>query len=206
MLSNLLIGWLSSGSQNLFSGKTDAGLTATAASPYFSSLALQVTAAGTSYNTYLEAKATAANGGRDAIAARNTAKATLLMLLRPLLSNINGLANGNADQLISSGFPMRKTTRTPIGNLPTPASPSVKPGPTDGTLKASTSALYGASSYTARVAPASTPTVYVQTVSQTSSRFMFHGLTSGELYHVEMSAMGAAGSTDWSGPGCCRPT
>jgi hypothetical protein len=65
-------------------------------------------------------------------------------------------------------------------------------GPATGTLKASTAAVYGAALYTSRLAKASAPTVYLGTQQGTSIRFMFSDLTPGELYNVDINAIGAA--------------
>ncbi|MDQ6625135.1 MAG: hypothetical protein M3Y69_03190, partial [Verrucomicrobiota bacterium] len=108
------------------------------------------------------------------------------------------------DILLSSGFPLRNTNRTPIGPLPAPAAPTVAQGPNTGTLKAATSSVYGASLYTARLAKASTPDVYVETQQQTGVRFAFEGLTPGELYNVDINAIGAAGPSDFSDVGTLR--
>ena len=124
--------------------------------------------------------------------------------LRALISNINAIANGNVDMLLSSAFPLRRDNRTPIGPLPAPDAPVVTQGPTTGTLKASTAAVYGAALYTARLAKAAAPTVYVDTQQQTGIRFMFSDLTPGELYNVDINAIGAAGPSDFSDVGTLR--
>lgn len=48
---------------------------------------------------------------------------------------------------------------------------------------------------------ASAPTVYVQTAQTTAARTTFGDLTPGQLYNMEVNAVGAAGTSDWSDDG-----
>jgi hypothetical protein len=204
MISQLLFGWLTKDGEEQFSGKVSTGIQGMTGNTYFTTLATEVTAADTAYATYLLAKADAVRGGVEQTAIRNARRGDLVDLLRGLLSNINAVANGDAEKLLSSGFPLRKTVRTPVGPLQTPATPVVRQGPTTCTLKASTPPIYGASLYTTRLALASAPLVYLQTKQSTAAHFLFDGLTAGELYNVGMNAIGAAGPSDWSNDGTCR--
>jgi hypothetical protein len=38
-------------------------------------------------------------------------------------------------------------------------------------------------------------------VQTTAASNTFDGLTAGQIYNVELNAVGTAGTTDWSGPG-----
>ena len=204
MIRSIVFGWLTKDSEDLFSAKVDAGLKAMTGNPNFPTLVDAVTACQKAYAVYLIAKANASQGGTDLISIRNTDRATLVELLRALISNINAIANGNVDMLLSSDFPLRRDNRTPIGPLPAPKAPVLTQGPITGTLKASTAAVYGAALYTARLAKASAPTVFVDTQQQTGTRFMFAELTPGELYNVDINAIGAAGPSDFSDVGTLR--
>lgn len=204
MINQTVFGWLTKDSEGPFSEKVDAGLTDMTSNSNYTALDAAVTACKAAYAAYQVAKVNAMNGGYVAIAARNARRAELVSLLRALLSNVNAIANGDREKLLTTGFPLRSTARTPLGPLPAPSTPRVTNGPTTGTLKATTQRVYGASLYTARVALASAPEVYVQTVQGTGSRFLFEGLTPGELYNVEMNVIGAAGASDWSDAGTMR--
>jgi hypothetical protein len=204
MLNQATFGWLTKDSEDMFSGKAAAGLYSTTGNPVYSSLASAVTACQSAFDAYLIAKSNASQGGVDLTSIRNTARADSVALFRALVSNINAIANGDVDKLLSSGFPLRNSNRTPIGPLAAPFAPTLAQGPTTGTLKASVPAVYGASLYTARLALASAPSVYVQTKQQTSARFLFEDLTPGELYNVDVNAIGAAGASDWSDNGTMR--
>jgi hypothetical protein len=204
MLTQLLFGWLTKDGQEQFSGTMSTGIQGTTGNTYYTALAAAVTAVTASYQTYLLAKADATHGSVEQTAIRNARRADLVELSRGLLSNINAVANGDMEKLLSSGFPIRKTVRTPVGPLPTPLAPIVKQGPTTCTMKASTLPIYGASLYTARLALASAPLIYLQTKQSTAAHFLFEGLTAGELYNVGINAIGVAGPSDWSNDGTGR--
>ncbi len=181
-----------------------AGIQGTTDNTNFTALAAAVAAVAASYEAYLLAKANAVQGGVEQTTIRDARRFDLVALVRGLLSNINAIANGDTEKLMSSGFPLRKTVRTPVGPLATPRAPTVGQGPTTGTLKASTPPVYGASLYTARLALASAPRTYVQTKQRTGTRFLFEALTAGELYNVGINAIGSAGPSDWSNDGTAR--
>jgi hypothetical protein len=156
------------------------------------------------FDSYKLATAVAAQGGKENIAARNARRAELVSLLRQLASYVSATANGDLEALISSGFPIQKPSRTPIGNLPTPQAPRVSQGPVTGSLKAVTKPVYGGSTYNWRVALASAPTVFVQTAQTTGARAAFYDLTAGEIYNVDVNVVGTAGTSDYSDDGTMR--
>ncbi len=182
----------------------DAGLKATTGNPHFTSLAAGIAACQAAYDDYLIKKANASQGGTDLISLRDTARATLVRLLRALFSSINSIANGNVDMLLSTAFPVNNTNRTPIGPLATPAAPKLSQGPTSGSVRASIPTVYGAVLYTAQLALASKPDVIVESQQQTGVRFLFEDCTPGEVYNVAVNAIGAAGPTDFSDVGTLR--
>ena len=204
MISQTIVGWLTKAGQELFSGKVDAGLKDMTGNTHFTTLASAVTECQTAYAAYLVAKAAAKQGGKDLTTARDLRRAELVVLLRALLNNINAIANGDLEKLFSCGFPLRNTEPAPVGELDPPATPTAVQGKVSGTIKVSTQPIYGASLYTVRIAKASAPETYLVTRQSTSTRSTFEGLTPGELYNVEMNAIGAAGPSDWSDVGTIR--
>ena len=70
-----------------------------------------------------------------------------------------------------------------------------------GSLNASSPPVSGSYIYNWRVALASAPTTYVKQQQTTAASNTFDSLTPGQLYNVELNAVGTAGTTDWSGPG-----
>jgi len=155
----------------------------------------------TAFDAYKLAKADAAQGGKEKTAARNARRAELASLLRQLANYVSSTANGDLETLMSSGFPIQKVVRSPIGLLPAPDAPSVLQGELTGTLRAVISPVNGAYAYNWRLALASAPTVYVQTAQTTGGRNTFAGLTPGQTYNIEANAVGAAGVSDWSDAG-----
>ena len=152
----------------------------------------------TAFDTYKVAAAEAVQGGRDNTAIRNSRRAELVAVLRQLASYVNGTANENLDVLLSSGFPVQKPVRTPIGPLPAPAAPVITQGAVTGTITAAAPPVYGASSYNWSVALETAPDVEVQTAQTTGAREEFSGLTPGKVYLVSLNAVGAAGVSNWS--------
>ena len=162
--------------------------------------------AQTAFDAYKVATADAAQGGVENVAIRNARRAELVSLLRQLANYVDATANGDMETLLGSGFPTQKSARDPIGPLPAPNAPVVKKGPVSGSVIAVSAPVFGASVYNWRVALASAPTAYVQTKQSTGARFTFEGLTPGQLYNIELNAVGSAGTSDWSDGGSLMVT
>ena len=125
-------------------------------------------------------------------------------LMRQLASYVTSTCTGDMAKLLSSGFPHQMPTRERVGELPAPVTPKAKQGELSGQMVATTGPIYGASAYNWRVALASAPNTYVRTGQTIGARNTFDGLTPGELYNVQVNAVGAAGTSDWSGAGQLR--
>lgn len=141
---------------------------------------------------------------REKRAIKEAKLAEVVSLIRQLAAYVTATCNGDMAKLLSSGFPTQKATRTKVGDLPTPNTPKVTQTDITGQAFASTLPLYGASAYNWRAALASSPSTYVKTMQTTSSRVALSGLTPGELYNVEVNAIGAAGPSNWSVAGQVR--
>ena len=172
--------------------------------PKYTTPSPTLTVVQTAFDAYKVATADAAQGGVENTAVRDARRAELVSLLRQLANYVSATANGDLETLISSGFPIQKTNRTPIGPLPAPDAPVVKQGPNTGSMTAIISPVYGAFIYNWRLALASAPTVYLQTAQTTGARVTFEGLTAGQIYNVEVNVVGAAGTSDWSDDGSMR--
>jgi len=155
----------------------------------------------TAFDAYKVATADASQGGKENTAIRDARRAELVALLRQLANYVSATANGDMETLLSSGFPTQKPTRTPIGPLPAPHAPTVAQGPVTGSMISVVSPVLGAFIYNWRLALASAPTVFVRTAQTTSARTTAYGLTAGQLYNMEVNAVGSAGTSDWSGDG-----
>ncbi len=167
--------------------------------PAFTTPFPALTAVTTALDTLETAAEAAMDRSRVAIANRNAAAAEVLSLLRQLAAYVQSHSVGDVAVLISSGFHPVKGS-TPIGPLQTPYTATVRQGPTSGSISARTPKLRGAYSYNWRVALASAPTNYLEEAQTTAARYLFTGLTPGQTYIVQVSAVGAAGETSWSAP------
>jgi len=163
-----------------------------------------LTVVQTAFDAYKVATANAAQGGVENTAIRDARRAELVALLRQLANYVSATANGDLETLISSGFPIQKPNRTPIGPLPPPSAPVLSQGPVTGSVRAVVPPVYGAFIYNWRLALASAPTVYLQTAQSTAARILFNDLTAGQVYNVELNCVGAAGTSDWSDDGTMR--
>ena len=155
----------------------------------------------TAFDSYKVAAADAAQGGKQNTAVRDARRQELTGLLRQLASYVSATDNGNLEVLISSGFPVQKPSRTPIGPLPAPDAPVVVQGPVTGSLKATSAPVYGASSYNWSVALLATPETDVKTAQTTGARAKFTGLTPGQVYLIALNAVGTSGVSNWSDAG-----
>ncbi len=156
-------------------------------------------AVNTALTTFNDALAAAVGGGVALTLAKNNARAALVALLRELATYAQLASKGDIAKLLTSGFPLQKTSRTPVGVLP-PPEVTVKLGDRSGDLAAKVEPLYGASTYQWRASLASSPAAPVQTALTTAASNVFSGLTPGLVYQITASAVGAAGPSDWSDP------
>ncbi len=144
------------------------------------------------------AMAEAAKGGKEATAIKNAKRAALISLLRSLASYLTVTSGGDITKLLSSKFPPQKPTRSKIGDLDQPESPYLQQGTLSGQIYASIAPIYGVYVYNWRIALKSAPTVYVQMAQTTGGRIIFEDLTPGQVYLVQVNAVGSAGPSDWS--------
>jgi hypothetical protein len=153
----------------------------------------------TALDAFVVAVADAANGGKELTAMKDAKRRELVSVVRQLASYVTIAADGDLTKLLSAAFPIQKPTRSKIGMLPAPEVPRLKLGPKSGQMDASTIPMVGGYVYNWRAALASAPTVYVKTAQTTGARYLFEELTPGEAYIVDVSVVGSAGMSDWSG-------
>jgi hypothetical protein len=172
-------------------------MTGNASFPTPSPTILEVTAAKDAFVTAL---ADAAKGGVTLTAIKNAKRAALVALLRQLASYVQVTCNGDLTVLLSSGFPIQKPQRNPVGVLPAPSILKVSFGARTGELVASAAPVFGAAIYNWRVTTESAPDVVVQTAQTTAASNTFTGLTPGVVYKLDANVVGSAGPSDWSNP------
>ena len=153
----------------------------------------------TALDAFVVAVADAANGGKELTSMKNAKRRELASVVRQLASYVTITSDGNLTTLLSAAFPVQKPNRSKIGVLPAPEVPHVKLGPKSGQMDASTTPLVGGYVYNWRAALASAPTVYVKVAQTTGARHLFEELTPGQTYIVQVSVVGSAGMSDWSG-------
>ena len=153
-----------------------------------------------SLNDFTEAVAAAAGGGVTLTSAKNAARAALSALLRELASYVHVACKGDMTKLLSSGFPIQKPSRQPIGILPAPTGLTVSLGARSGELNASATPVSGAVLYSWQLALANAPATPVQSMQTTAASTAFDGLTPGTEYSVTMNAIGTAGPSNWTDP------
>ena len=138
-------------------------------------------------------------GGVPLTLAKNDARAVLTGLLRELSSYVQLACRGDMTKLLTSGFPVQKAVRTPVGVLP-PPTVTVKLGNKSGDLAAKLAPMAGAAVYNWRVTTATSPAAPVLTAQTTAASNTFSGLTPGVVYLVEANAVSSGGVSDWSNP------
>jgi hypothetical protein len=150
----------------------------------------------TSVDALEAADQAALNGDRIALSARKAAKADTVDTLRQLAAYIQNQGQEDRTIMLGSGFELNRIP-APIGPLPPPGAPIVAHGLNDGEIKARIVRPNGTSSVNWRLALASAPSVYLQTVSTPGGRYTFKGLTAGEVYLVQASVVGTEGVSSW---------
>ena len=142
-------------------------------------------------------QAATADGGKSATVKRNNSKLVVANLMRQLAAYVTVACKGDLHNLILSGFPPQKSTRTPVGTLPAPQGLVLKQGPLSGMLMAKANPVFGASTYNWTCTP-NTPGAVPITGQGTAASWEFDGLTPGVIYTIAVNAVGAAGPSNWS--------
>jgi hypothetical protein len=194
------ISFLNTDSDSQLIADTETITTAMDENPYFVLPSPSLAAISGAQAVMVTAMAAAADGGITLTAIKNAKRALLVALLRQLASYVEVTSNGDLTVLMSSGFPIQKPQRDPIGVLPAPSNLTVGFGARTGELHAVAKPLVGAAIYNWRVTTAAAPTVVVQTAQTTAASNTFTGLTPGVVYNIEVNALGSAGPSNWSDP------
>ena len=192
--------FLNSDSDAVLITRTGGIITAMTGNAHYPTPAPGLPAVQTALDEFIVAVNDAADGGVVLTAIKNAKRAALVALLRQLASYIQVTCNGDMTVLLTSGYPIQKPQRTPIGVLPAPSGLSVTFGPRTGELTASASPMNGAAIYNWRVTTDAAPNTVVQTAQTTAASNTFTGLTPGVVYNIEANVVGSAGPSDWSDP------
>jgi len=153
---------------------------------------------------YASAIATAIDGGKKAIVARNKQREVVVKMLRHLGHWVEANCKDDLSILKSSGFQPASMVRTPPQPLQGPPSiGKVDNGPNSGQLLVKVIPLPKALSYILRHAAVgadgkTAPWTELPPFSNTRS-VLVNGLTPGTTYVFQVRALGRLGYTDWSG-------
>ena len=176
------------------------GMTANAAYPQPPA---DLAALRTELNSYSAAITTALDGGKAAIANRQSQRVAVVKTLRLLAHYVEAASNGNMDAFISSGFEALTVTRTAPQPLAVPTIRSIDQG-SSGQLQITIAPVAGAVSYELRYALQGAGGASGPWTSQPVTRVRPHnlvtGLTPGGTYEFQVRALGHLGFTDWSNP------
>jgi hypothetical protein len=151
----------------------------------------------TALDNFSAGVAAAADGGPSAKSKRNNLRLIVVGLTRQLASYVQVACGGDMTNLLLSGFPAQKSSRSPIGVLPAPSGPALALGDRSGELDASVNPVFGASIYNWKLA-SNAPGAAVLTAQTTASYYTFTGLTPGVTYTMSVNVVGAAGPGNWS--------
>ena len=154
----------------------------------------------TALDEFITSVSDAANGGVTLTSIKNDKRAVLVALLRQLANYVQANCKDDMTVLLSSGFPIQKPQRSPVGVLPAPGNLTVTLGARSGELNASAPPIPGAAIFNWRLTTAAAPSVIVQSAQTTAASNIFDSLTPGVVYNVEANAVGSAGPSDWSDP------
>jgi hypothetical protein len=124
----------------------------------------------TALNDFSDVLANAADGGITLTAIKNGKRDVLAAHLRALANYVQVTCNGDLTVLLSSGFPIQKPQRSPIGVLPAPVNLAVSLGSLTGQLNAVMPPVFGASVYNWKLTANNAPTVVLQSAQTTGGR------------------------------------
>jgi hypothetical protein len=159
----------------------------------------------TDLTAFQNAVTATAAGDRTRIVERNTTRAKLANDLGLLGFYVQGIANGNAEMLATTGFPFRqRTPRSQALDVPiAPAGVRASCGLVSGTMVIRSRRVSGAGSYGLQLTSAD-PTVESNWATVGSykncNRIELTDLAPLKTYSVRLRALGAAGQGAWSVP------
>ena len=153
----------------------------------------------TALDTLTTDQAATADGGPSATVKRDNSRLVLANLVRQLAAYVTVACKGDLHNLILSGFPPQKTTRTPVGLLPAPQGLVLKQGALNGMMVAKANPVFGAATYNWTCTP-NTPGAVPITSQGTAAGCTFRGLAPGVTCTIALNAVGTAGPSNWSSP------
>jgi len=152
-------------------------------------------------NILSDAMAAALDGGKLAIATRNSARQPVIQYMRQVTIYAEAKAKGDLEMYTATGLTAIVTTPSAPGALLPPLIRKLFRGPYPGRISLYIKAVLGAASYTIRFAAidGTTPGIWKELpVSRVKSAIVISGLTPGVLYAFQACALGPEGNSRWS--------
>lgn len=139
------------------------------------------------------------DGSRQVTLLKNIARADVETTLQPLALKIELEAQGDMVKLMTTGFALNQSTRTPVGELAQVEGVKIKTGTTPGSLEITWNGVDHAVSYEIRycLSPLSDASLFV-TVTSTKRKVILEGLIPGRTYVVQVAAIGTGSKRIWS--------
>jgi hypothetical protein len=158
----------------------------------------------TAIDAYDSAVGKALDGGKNAIAARDRARADVTVMFRLLGHYVEVACKDDMDTFLSSGFvavtPRQKSTAQPVA---VPSISAVDQGST-GQLVVTIKPVAKARNYNIRYGPTAVSEAAINwttiTVATTKPAPIINNLTPGTIYTFQVRAFGKLGYSDWSSP------
>ena len=145
-------------------------------------------------------------GGKDNTILRNEAKNALMDNMRTLAIYVSGVANGNTELILLSGFDI-VGAKHPVGILPPPNGLKAKAdGLNLGSIQASCKGVNGSTGYMMELSLMVDGVPELVKVEKAKRLgHLFTGLTSGAQYRIRACTLSSAGQGAWGGPVFHRP-
>ncbi len=155
----------------------------------------------TMLNAYDDAITASLEGGRTAIATRNSHREAVNQALRLLAECVEAAANGDAAIILSSGFEAWTYSRSQPQFLDIPMIVKVEQR-NSGEFVVSISVVEKAKGYELRhgTAGSDSEAWIITPVTRVRPPTLFSGLTPGVMYTFQVRALGHMGYTNWSDP------
>ncbi|MGN6643731.1 MAG: hypothetical protein ACTHKU_12110 [Verrucomicrobiota bacterium] len=200
MVIKTSVSFLNTDSDAQLVARTEAVVNAMTGNPGYPTPTPTLAVVTTAKDEFITAMSDATDGGTRLTAIKNAKRAALVGILRQLATYVQLECKGDLTLLMSSGFPIQKPQRTPVGVLPAPSLLTVTFGERSGELYVAAVPMVGAAIYNWRVTTVAAPEVVVQTAQTTAASNTFTGLTPGVVYQIDANAVGSAGPSNWSAP------
>ncbi len=151
----------------------------------------------------LETAEAALDGSKIKTEQRDMALAAFEAVIKQLQSDVENIADGNVEKILSSGFDVRNPRTAPV-ILPAPVALTAVSTGISGQVKIRWQAVKGAKSYPVQVS-ADGGANWTMAAASTKATVIVEELTPGQLFFFRVACFNAAGLSGWSDPIQCRP-